>query len=184
MSREPVLEALHFMTKAKNFMTKAKTCALLTVVACSSNTDGTPEPNPTDDSGLTESGVADAAPHSSPIKDSGKDTSVNDSDLEAGDDADTDAGDASTGAIDSGVVCGAKLSSGYVGLGDSGKLCGTEEDYGCSVDKYTILCECPANTCKCQRNGLPVASVAYSGCPACSGGPTFSSIASSCGIPY
>lgn len=147
------------------------------------------------DSGADAEGI-DAGKDAS-IADSGKDTSTTDSGSDAGTDASTDAAtDASTDADvdagpdassgDSGVTCGSKMGFGYVSISSDGGTgsCGTGEDYACGGDKYEILCECPAETCTCKKNGSTVmVSSGYAGCPACTT-PTFSTVAAGCGIPY
>jgi hypothetical protein len=114
------------------------------------------------------------------------DTSVVDaSDASSPNDAGTDASDASqpidAGAPDASVVCNLPLGFGYASV-DGG--CGTGEQYTCNnVDKYELLCECPAAACTCTKNGAKVGSVPFAGCPGCKQ-PNFTTVASGCGVPY
>lgn len=95
-------------------------------------------------------------------------------------DSSADASDASPMDADAPVVCGNLLGFGYASQ-DGG--CGTGEQYSCNADKYDLLCECPAATCTCQKNGVNVGSVAYAGCPGCKA-PNFATVASGCGFPH
>ena len=114
--------------------------------------------------------------------DAGSDAS--DAEVDATSDAPSDAGIdvIVVDAGDSGTTCGSKQGFGYVSIGDAG-VCGIGEDYTCGLDGYEILCECPAAACTCYKNKNDAGSVAYGGCPTCST-PSFSTIASACGIPY
>jgi len=150
---------------------------IVVALGCGSNTADDTIPDSGGDGSL------DSSIHDSSVADSGKDANVvpdsgADADTDAGTDADTDAGTDS--GPDSGVVCGAKLGMGYVSL-DGG--CGTGEDYTCGTDMYEIMCECPAATCTCTKNSKPAGSVAFAGCPGCKA-PSFSAVASGCGIPF
>ncbi len=131
----------------------------------------------------TDTAIVDAAKDTSIPDTSVGDTSVSDASDGAIADADPDADDGSAidgGAPDASVLCGQAQGFGYASS-DGG--CGTGESYACSADKYELLCECPAQTCTCKKNGVQVSAIKFAGCPGCKQ-PNFASVASGCGVPY
>jgi hypothetical protein len=93
--------------------------------------------------------------------------------------------DASDGGSDATIICGAKgYSSGSSGSAD-GALgpCFVGTYYICNSDSYDIRCECPAQTCTCNKNNAVVGTTSFAECPTCTA-PNFASVAASCGIPY
>lgn len=127
---------------------------------------------------------ADATDASNDVNDGG--TDATDDVTDAGTDVSSDGG--SEGSTDAGidviVTCGSFVGYGFVSSGDSG-ICGTGEDYMCGTDSYQIECDCPSATCTCEKNGTPVGSMpSYAGCPSCTVTPSFSTLATACGIPY
>jgi hypothetical protein len=126
----------------------------------------------------------DAADASNDVNDAGSDATDDVTDAGA-DVANDTSSEASTDAgIDVTVTCGSFLGYGFVSVGDAGG-CGEGEDYMCGTDSYQIECDCPSATCTCEKNGTPIGSMpSYAGCPSCSITPSFSTLATACGIPY
>jgi hypothetical protein len=132
--------------------------------------------------------------------DSGHDSGADaDAGVDSGSDASDDASDASNdvetdvitdsgfdgSTLDATVTCGPISGYGFVSVGDGGGGCGTGEDYMCGTDSYQLECDCPSGICTCEKNGIPHGSGGvYGGCPSCTTTPSFSSIATMCGVPY
>ncbi len=138
---------------------------------------------PAEDSGI-DAVVKDSTTGDTSMIDAAKDSAVADTSVSDASDASVaDASDASPldgGALDASVVCGNSQGFGYASQ-DGG--CGTGEQYVCNADKYEILCECPAATCTCKKNGAGVGSVAFAGCPGCKQ-PNYATVAMGCGVPH
>jgi hypothetical protein len=170
-------------------------CVLLLVpclgsFACSGGDDG---PSDAAEDGTTDApneaskdGATDASRDAS--ADARLDVSQGDSASDAGPDADDASTDASISdgptTLDVVVTCGAKMGYGIVSVSDGGGACATGEDYTCGADSYQLECDCPSATCTCEKNGSVVGSGgSFAGCPSCSS-PSFSTIATMCGVPY
>jgi len=155
------------------------------LVGCGGDDSSTPAEDSGPDSVVKDSSTGDTS-----IVDASKDSNVADTSVadgsvsDASDAAIADASDADPpndgGAPDASIVCSPGNGFGYASV-DGG--CGTGEQYACNADKYELLCECPAASCTCTKNGAKVGSVAFAGCPGCKM-PNFATVASGCGVPY
>jgi hypothetical protein len=92
--------------------------------------------------------------------------------------------DVSDAAVDAGLDdagCGAKTSFAF--SSDAG--CGIGVDYTCGSDTYEIECKCSPGLCGCKKNDGGLGFLMnYGGCPACSITPSYTTLATGCGIPY
>lgn len=159
--------------------------AITVAVGCggddSAAEDASVDTNCACDTLVKDTAVADQKTADSSIADTSiADTSVADASDAAPDDAGVDGAIVDAGSPDASIVCSIPNGFGYASV-DGG--CGNGEQYQCNADKYELLCECPAQTCTCKKNGAQVGSVAYAGCPGCKS-VSFANVASGCGVPY
>jgi hypothetical protein len=98
--------------------------------------------------------------------------------------SDAGATDASDGGGDAGLDdagCGSKTSFAF--SSDAG--CGIGVDYTCGTSTYEIECKCSPGICTCKKNDAGTGGLFnYGGCPACSSTPSYTTLATGCGIPY
>ena len=62
------------------------------------------------------------------------------------------------------VQCSPHSNSGYA---SSNGGCGTQSDWSCGADTFSIVCACPDAKCQCLKGGVLQATVPFPGCPSC-----------------
>ncbi len=146
----------------------------------------------TDSSGndSTRDSTVDSATDSG--NDSGSDGGGGDAPLDSpGDTGGDDASDASDAQVDAGADTGADAGLDDAGCGvktpyaTDGGTCTVGVEYTCGANVYEIQCGCSPALCECKKNDAgAMGLINYAGCPSCTVAPSYSSMATFCGIPY